>query len=76
MDKSEAYKIVYDDIINSDVGIFKGVYDASHETSEYFEYGVMNVMEFIASNVSEECLNSFSEIFVNNMVESQKKVSK
>ena len=69
MDKSEAYKIVFDDLIQCD--LFKGIYDAKHGNEQYM-YGISAVMECIAQGVSDECYESFNNKFINNMLESEK----
>lgn len=54
-------------------GMFIGRYDAKHG-SEKFMYGVSTVMEYLAYRVSDEYGDAFSDEFVNNMVESERKV--
>lgn len=68
LSKSEAYKIVFDDLIKRD--LFKGIYDAQHGTDS-FMYGVVTVMEDIAINVSEDCYEKFEDEFMENMAESE-----
>lgn len=70
MDKSEAYKIVFEDLTKCDM--FKGIYDAEHG-KDSFMYGVSTVMENIAFNVSEECGDKFSTEFTENMNKSKEK---
>lgn len=71
LSKSEAYKIVFDDLIKCDM--FKGIYDAKHG-KDSFMYGVATVMENIAMNVSEDCYEKFEDEFMENMAESQNRV--
>lgn len=73
LSKSEAYKIVFDDLIKRDM--FKGIYDAKHG-KDSFMYGVSIVMEYIAFNVSEDCYENFEDEFIKNMTESQKRAEK
>ena len=65
LSKSEAYKIVFNDLIKCDM--FKGIYDARHGAA-YYMYGVKAVMENIAINVSEDCHEKFVDEFITNMV--------
>ena len=66
MNLQEAYKIVYEDMMNSGCCLFKGIYDAKHG-SDSFMFGIETVLEYIASNVSEECHENFDNMFMNNM---------
>lgn len=70
MDKKEAYKIVFYDLILSGCGIFQGKYDAL-KGSKLYMYGVSFVMEYIAQQVSEGCYDDFSDLFMLNMVKSE-----
>lgn len=70
MSKTEAYKIVYDDLCNCD--LLCGKYDAKNGKKE-FMYGILTVMENIAYNVSEETYDIFSETFIKNILESEEK---
>lgn len=47
MTKRDAYRIVYNDILNRDVRMFLGTFDAVNGTHD-FMFGVATVMEFIA----------------------------
>lgn len=69
MSKQEAYRIVYDDLM--EIGMFKGIYDATEESSYHFMYGIQTVMEHIAYNVSEDCYNEFSNKFIENLANSK-----
>lgn len=70
MDKSKAYKIVFDDL--TQCNLFKGIYDAKNG-NEYFMYGVATVMEYIAHGVSEEYLEKFHKEFTQNLIASKEK---
>ena len=54
-------------------GMFIARYDAKHGSAK-FMYGVSTVMEYLAYRVSDEYGDAFSDEFVNNMVESERKV--
>ena len=74
MNKSEAYKIVFDDLMN--VNMFKGIYDATYdENTNHFIYGIQTVMENIAYGVSEECYDEFSKMFLANVISSQEEAN-
>ena len=68
----EAYKIVLDDILNSDCNLMIGKYDAKNGSPQ-FMYGISTVMEWIAYKVSEEEGNNFSELFTKNLIKKKKK---
>lgn len=68
----DAYRIVFNDMMNSGCGLLVGKYDAKNGNEKYM-FGVDTVMEWIAYKVSEVQGNDFSELFTKNMVESQKK---
>lgn len=68
----EAYRIVFNDMMNSGCGLLVGRYDAKNGNEKYM-FGVDTVMEWIAYKVSEVQGDDFSELFMKNMVESQKK---
>ena len=70
MDKSEAYKIVFDDLIQCN--LFKGIHDAKNG-NVFFMYGIATVMEYIAYGVSEECLEKFHKEFTQNLIASEEK---
>lgn len=69
----DAYRIVFNDMMNSGCGLLVGKYDAKNGNEKYM-FGVDTVMEWIAYKVSEAQGDDFSELFTKNMVESQKKV--
>lgn len=68
-----AYRIVLNDILNRDIRMLTGNYDVKNG-NRHFMHGVGIVMEFIAYNVSDEDGNSFSDLFMKNMIESENKV--
>ena len=68
--KSEAYKIVFDDLTKCNM--FKGIYDGING-NPHFMYGIWTVMDYIASNVSEDCYDQFTEEFERNMIDSKAK---
>lgn len=68
----DAYRIVFNDMMNSGCGLLVGKYDAKNGNEKYM-FGVDTVMEWIAYKVSEVQGNDFSELFTKNIVESQKK---
>lgn len=70
MDKTEAFKIVFDEL--QKVDIFTGKYDARNG-NRYFMYGIATVMESIAYSVDEKTGNKFTETFDRNMDESERK---
>ena len=69
MDKSEAYKIVFDDLTSVD--IFNGTYNAATDNDYHFMFGIKMVMDYIAYSISEECYNKFSNTFLANIVGGQ-----
>lgn len=71
LDKSEAYRIVFEDLTQID-GLFTGRYDHKNG-KEAFMYGISTVMECIASHVSDECYEEFEKRFYDNMVKSQER---
>jgi hypothetical protein len=68
----DAYRIVFNDMMNSGCGLLVGQYDAKNGKAE-FMHGIATVMEWIAYRVSEEQGNDFSDLFVKNLTESEKK---
>ena len=69
----DAYRIVFNDMMNSECGLLVGKYDAKNG-DEKFMHGIDVVMEWIAYKASEKH-EEFSAMFFDNMIESQKKVS-
>lgn len=70
LSKSEAYKVVFDDLTKCNM--FKGIYDAKHGNPD-FMYGILTIMENIALNISEDCYEKFTTEFTKNMTESKHK---
>lgn len=69
----DAYRMVYNDILNSECELLLGKYDAKNGSKELM-YGIDIVMEWIAYRVSEADGDAFSDLFLKNMSESEKKV--
>ena len=69
MTKQDAYKIVYNDILNRDIGLFLGRFDAKNGKSE-FMYGIATLMDFIAYESSEADYDDFQEIWFENFQKS------
>ena len=63
----DAYRIVFNDMMNSECGLLVGKYDAKNGNEKYM-FGVDTVMEWIAYKVSEVQGDDFSELFTKNMV--------
>lgn len=68
-----AYRMVFNDIMNSGVNLFKGIYDAKNGDVS-FMYGIEAVMEYLAYKVSEADYNNFSELFTQNIIDSEKDI--
>lgn len=66
----DAYRIVFNDMINSECGLLVGKYDAKNG-DEKFMYGIDIVMEWIAYKASEKQGEEFSTMFFDNMIKSQ-----
>jgi hypothetical protein len=71
----DAYRIVFNDMMNRGVSMFVGTYDAKNG-SEQFMYGVSLVMDWIAYNVNAETGDHFSDLFTANMLKSEQKKNK
>lgn len=71
----DAYRIVFNDMMNSECGLLVGKYDAKNG-DEKFMYGIDVVMEWIAYRASEKQGEEFSTMFFDNMIESQEKARK
>ena len=69
---TKAYEMVYNDIINSGCGLMVGKYDAKNG-KDLFIYGISTVMEWIAHRVSDEVGCEFSDLFTQNMIESEQR---
>lgn len=68
-----AYRMVFNDIMNSGVNLFQGIYDAKNSDVS-FMYGIGTVMEYLAYKVSEADYDNFSELFTQNIVDSRKDI--
>lgn len=68
----DAYKMVLEDMINSECGLLVGKYDARNGGKQ-FMFGVSTVMEWIASRVGNDTLDEFENLFLKNMLESERK---
>lgn len=68
----DAYRIVFNDMMNSECGLLVGKYDAKNG-DEKFMHGIDVVMEWIAYKASEKQGEEFSAMFFDNMIESQEK---
>ena len=69
---TKAYEMVFNDIINSGCGLMIGKFDAKNGEKP-FMYGISTVMEWIAYRVSDEVGYEFSDLFIKNMIESEKR---
>lgn len=65
----DAYRIVYNDMLNSECGLLVGKFDAKNGSGKYMS-GVCMVMEWIAYRVNEETGNDFTDLFTKNIVKS------
>ena len=70
---TENETLVLEDILqNIDSGMLIGKYDAEHGKKE-FMYGIKTAMDFFAYLISIEYGEEFSEKFLKNMLDSEKK---
>lgn len=69
MTKQDAYRIVYNDILNRDIGLFLGRFDAKNGKPE-FMHGISTLMEFIALECSETDYEDFQKIWFENFQKS------
>lgn len=69
-EEKQTLKKVIDDMKNC--GLFYGNYDARHG-DPHFMYGINTVMEYLAYQVSEEYGEEFCEMFLENMIKSEKR---
>lgn len=74
-DLQKAYEMVFNDMTNSGCGLLLGKYDARNGEDTYM-HGVCMVMEWIAYRVNNDVGNAFSDVFIQNMMESEKKALK
>lgn len=75
MTKQDAYRIVLNDILNSDIGLFVGRFDAENGSCEFMG-GIEAVMEYIAEQVSKADYYDFEAIWWKNFEESVDKARK
>ena len=68
----EAYRIVLNDILNNDCGMFIGEYDAKNGSAEFMN-GIGTVMEYLAYLVSDEYGAKFEDIFLKNLIKSEER---
>lgn len=73
MTKQDAYRIVYNDILNRDIGLFVGRFDVKNG-NPHFMSGISTVMEFLALECSEADYEDFQKIWFNNYQKSIDKV--
>ena len=73
MDKRLAYLTVFEDLIN--VPLFKGIYDAKNGKESYM-HGIDVVMEFIAYNIDNSLGDTFSDIFIDNLIASEERAER
>ena len=69
MTKQDAYRIVYNDILNRDIGLFLGKFDAKNGKPE-FMYGIRVLMDFIAYKKREKDYDDFQKIWFENFQKS------
>lgn len=72
MNVKEAYDVVLSDILDNGSKLFVGKYDANNG-DKHFMNGILTVMEYIAYKVDEETGSEFSELFLQNITDSEKK---
>lgn len=68
----DAYRMVYNDMLNGGCEMLVGKYDATNGNEQYM-FGVGMVMEWIAYKVSDEDGYAFEDLFIKNMVTSEQK---
>lgn len=73
MNINEAYKMVYEDMVNSGCGLLVGKFDANNGT-EKFMYGIQTVMEWIADRATSA--EAFDAIWMKNFFASLEKAGK
>ena len=69
--KKEAYKIVLEDLLDKNIGLLQGKYDAING-NKHFMYGINVVMSAIAYSISDEVGGRFDCMFYENMEKSKK----
>lgn len=53
-------------------GMFIGKYDATNGSKD-FMYGIQTVMENLAYTISDKVYNTYNDVFLKNMIKSEKK---
>lgn len=71
MEIRDAYRIVFNDLMNMNCDLLVGKYDAKHG-SEQFVNGIGAVMRLLAYGMSVPEGQAFEELFSKNMIESEK----
>ena len=71
MDKCEAYKIVYEDMMQ--VPLLRGEDIDTRQADYWWIHGIHDVMERVATGVSSETREEFNDIFHANIEASHKK---
>lgn len=69
MTKQDAYRIVYNDILNHGCELFQGTFDARNGSKD-FMHGICTLMECIAYQVSEQDYKDFNKIWCENFQKS------
>lgn len=75
MTKQNAYKMVYNDILKRDIGLFLGRFDAKNGDIKVM-YGISLVMDFITNEASNSDYEEFQKIWCKNIRESLDKTKK
>ena len=73
MTLQECYEVVFNDIIEKGDSLFTGCYDANNGSIELMR-GIGLVMEYLAYSVSDDIGAEFSDLFIENIIKSKKKV--
>lgn len=68
----DAYRIVFNDMMNGGCEMLVGKYDATNGSEQYM-FGVGMVMEWIAYRVSDEDGDAFSDLFTKGLMESEQR---
>lgn len=77
MSLQEAYKMVYDDMVNSECGLLVGTFDATNGKKEFI-FGIQTVMEWIAYRADDtgKTYEDFDKLFLSNFCKSIDKTPK
>lgn len=71
-DEKQIVKKIIEDLMKQN-GLFAGNYDTVNGNPE-FMYGISTLLEYIAYSIDENFGNDVEDIFVKNMIKSEKKV--